>query len=113
MPPVTLASFDGFCRGLQGSNFVVQWGGSHVHKVGPKLFAFSMDGYIFKATAVSFAMLTEKGLGRRAPYLRQGHWLHVRADALKQAELFGHIEQSYRMAVAALTRAQRRELGLE
>lgn len=109
----TLSAFDRFCRGLKGSNFVVQWGGCHVHKVGPKLFALSMDGYIFKATPVSFALLTEQGLAVRAPYLRQGYWLRVESDALARADLFRYIEDSYRMAVASLTRAQRRELGLD
>lgn len=109
----SLAAFDRFCKGLAGSNFVVQWGGCHVHKVGPKLFALSMmHGYVFKATPVSFAMLTEQGLAKRAPYLRQGFWLHVQADVLTSAEFFGYVEESYRLAVAALTRAQRAKLGL-
>ena len=109
----SLAAFDRFCRGLQGTNFVVQWGGCHVHKVGPKLTALSMEGgYVFKATPMGFALLTEQGLARRAPYLRQGYWLYVEKDALKQAELFAYLRESYRLAVAALTRAQRRELGL-
>jgi predicted DNA-binding protein (MmcQ/YjbR family) len=109
-----LAAFDRYCRGLKGSNFVVQWGGCHVHKVGPKLIAFSLEGgYVFKATPMAFALLTEQGLARRAPYLRQGYWLYVEQGALKQADLFGYLQDSYRLAVAALTRAQRRELGLD
>jgi predicted DNA-binding protein (MmcQ/YjbR family) len=108
-----LAAFDRYCRGLKGSNFVVQWGGCHVHKVGPKLIAFSLEGgYVFKATPMAFALLTEQRLAR-APYLRQGYWLYVAQDALKQADFFSYLAESYRLAVAALTRAQRRELGLD
>jgi len=92
----------------------VQWGGCHVYKAGPKLVAFSLEGgYVFKATPMGFALLTEQGLARRAPYLRQGYWLYVEQGALPQAELFSYLRESHRLAVASLTRAQRRELGLD
>lgn len=112
----SLAAFDAFCRGLPGANFIVQWGESHVHKVGPRLFAIgnlSDEGFVFKATPVGFALLREQGLAERAPYLRRGHWLHVAPNALKKTELFGYLAESHRLAVRALTRAQRRELGLD
>ncbi len=111
----SLAAFDGFCQGLPGASFVVQWGESHVHKVGPKLFAIGNlndAGFVFKATPMGFALLREQGLATRAPYLTRGHWLHVAPKALKKAELFGYLAESHRLAVAALTRVQRRELGL-
>jgi predicted DNA-binding protein (MmcQ/YjbR family) len=112
---ISLAVFDAFCQGLPGANFVVQWGDSHVHKVGPRLFAIGNlpgAGFVFKATPVGFAILMEQGLAVRAPYLRRGHWVAVAPNALKQAELFAYVRESHRLAVAALTRAQRRELGL-
>lgn len=110
----SLAAFDRFCRELPGSNFIVQWGDCHVHKVGPKLVAFSMEGgYVFKATPMGFALLTEQRLAQRAPYLRRGYWLYTEKGALKQAEFFAYLQESYRLAVAALTRVQRRELGLD
>ena len=31
--------FNDFCRGLPASNYSLQWGGSHVWKVGAKVFA--------------------------------------------------------------------------
>ena len=111
----SLAAFDAFCQELPGANFVVQWGDSHVHKVGPKLFAIgnlSDDGFVFKATPLGFTMLLEQGQATRAPYLRRGHWVHVAPKALKRAELFSYLRESHRLAVAALTRATRRELGL-
>lgn len=112
----SLAAFDAFCQGLPGANFVVQWGESHVHKVGAKLFAIGNltdDGFVFKATPLGFTLLLEQKLAERAPYLRRGHWVHVAPRALKQAELFSYLKESHRLAVAALTRAQRRELGLD
>lgn len=111
-----LAAFDAFCQGLPGASFVVQWGESHVHKVGPRLFAIGNltdDGFVFKATPLGFEMLMAQGKAVRAPYLRRGHWVHVAPTALKRAELFGYLAESHRLAVAALTRAQRRELGLD
>jgi len=111
-----LAAFDGFCQGLPGAAFVVQWGESHVHKVGGKLFAIGNlreAGFVFKATPLGFTLLLEQGLAERAPYLRRGHWVYVAPKALKQAELFSYVRESHRLAVAALTRAARRELRLD
>jgi predicted DNA-binding protein (MmcQ/YjbR family) len=112
----SLAAFDMFCQGLPGTNFIVQWGDSHVHKVGPRLFAIgnlSDEGFVFKATPLGFTILLEQGLAERAPYLRRGHWVHVEPRALKRAELFSYLQESHRLAVASLTRAARRELGLD
>jgi predicted DNA-binding protein (MmcQ/YjbR family) len=111
----SLAAFDAFCQGLPGASFIVQWGESHVHKVGGKLFAIgnlSDEGFVFKATPLAFEMLLEQGLASRAPYLTRGHWVHVEPRALSKAELFEHLRESHNLAVASLTRAARRELGL-
>ena len=116
----SLAAFDRFCRGLPGSSFVVQWGGCHVHKVGPKLFAVGageagfggVGGFVFKATPLADQILREQGLAIRAPYLRRGTWVRVEAGAMRPAELFSYIAESYRLAVAAMTKAARRELGV-
>ncbi len=112
-----LAAFDKFCAGLPGSHMVVQWGGSHVHKVGAKMFAVGggfpgEDAYVFKATPLAFQILREQGQATRAPYLPRGNWLRVEGDAMSRKELFVHIEQSYRLIAASLTKAQRAELGL-
>jgi predicted DNA-binding protein (MmcQ/YjbR family) len=112
----SLAAFDAFCQGLPGVNFIVQWGESHVHKVGGKLFAIgnlSDEGFVFKATPLGFEMLLGQGQASRAPYLTRGHWVHVAPKALKRAELFSYLRESHRLAVASLTRAARRELGLD
>ena len=112
-----LAAFDKFCAKLPGSHMVVQWGGSHVHKVGPKMFAvgggFSgEDAYVFKAMPLAFQVLREQELATRAPYLPRGNWLRVEGGAMSGKELFAHIEQSYRMIAATLTKAEKARLGL-
>jgi predicted DNA-binding protein (MmcQ/YjbR family) len=94
---------------------VVQWGGSHVHKVGGKVFAignFTGDAaYVFKATPLSFEILREQGAAVRPPYLRRGTWLQV-TDGVADAELKALLRQSYDIVAAGLTRAARAELGI-
>lgn len=112
-----LAAFDRFCAKLPGSHMVVQWGESHVHKIGPKVFAIGggfpgEDGYVFKASPLAFQLLREQGLASRAPYLRRGTWLRVEGGVLSDAALFEYIAESHRLVAASLTRAQRAELGL-
>jgi predicted DNA-binding protein (MmcQ/YjbR family) len=38
-----LEAFDALCASLPGATMVVQWGESHVHKVGGKVFAMAAD----------------------------------------------------------------------
>lgn len=115
-----LAAFDRFCKRLPGSEYVVQWGGSHVHKVGGKLFALASDwmrggedfAYIFKAAPMAFEILLEQGVAARAPYLRRGYWVIVESAALPDADLRGYIADSHRIVAASLTKAARARLGL-
>lgn len=70
-------AFEAFCLSLPAATMVVQWGGAHVFKVGGKVFAIAgqdgddLDGaYVFKTSELSFEILTESGLARRAPTCR-------------------------------------------
>ena len=45
-------SFNDFCAGLPATSHVVQWGGSHVWKVGGKVFA--IGGWASQAPAFTF-----------------------------------------------------------
>jgi len=71
---MTAEEFNAFCRSLPATTSVVQWGGSHVWKVGGKVFAIGNgpDGDVsvtFKAGDISYEVLkTQPGL-RPAPYL--------------------------------------------
>jgi predicted DNA-binding protein (MmcQ/YjbR family) len=38
---MTYEEFNAFCRALPATTYVVQWGGSHVWKVGGKVFAIA------------------------------------------------------------------------
>jgi predicted DNA-binding protein (MmcQ/YjbR family) len=99
---------------------VVQWGGSHVYKVGPKVFAmwsFASDppksGFIFKTTDLTFEILLEAGLGHRAPHF-QRNWVQISSfDALTDEDLSHYVLESHRMVVKSLTRRCRLSLGLE
>ncbi len=41
---MTLEEFDALCRDLPGAEMVVQWGQSHVYKIGGKVFAIGRRG---------------------------------------------------------------------
>jgi len=119
---VRFEDFDAYCQGLPAASLVVQWGGTHVYKVGDKIFALSGLGYgdeaegtyIFKASEISFEMLTEAGLAVRAPYLPRGGWLALKSrEALEDDELKAYLAQSHALVAAGLSRRERRRLGLD
>jgi predicted DNA-binding protein (MmcQ/YjbR family) len=119
---VRFEDFDAYCQGLPAASLVVQWGGTHVYKVGEKIFALSGLGhgdgdegtYVFKASEISFEMLTEAGLAVRAPYLPRGGWLALKSrDALEDDELRAYLAQSHALVAAGLSRRERRRLGLD
>ena len=117
---MTRAEFNAFCGAMKATSHVVQWGNSDVWKVGDKLFALcgwyeGGDAFTFKVGDIAFEVLgVEPGI-RPAPYLasRGMKWLQVfEADALSEASLRDHIEESYRLVVAGMTRKKRAELGI-
>ena len=113
-------AFNDFCGALKASTHVVQWGNADVWKVGDKVFAIAgwndgQDAYTFKASDIAYEVLQDSPGIRPAPYLasRGMKWLQVFEDpGLSDAELQDHIEMSYDMVVAKLTRKKRTELGL-
>ena len=48
---MTRDQFDAFCRSLPATTFVIQWGGSHVWKVGGKVFAISSERNVSERNA--------------------------------------------------------------
>ncbi|MDN5787314.1 MmcQ/YjbR family DNA-binding protein [Pseudorhodobacter sp.] len=113
---MTRDEINAFCQSLRASTHVVQWGGSDVWKVGGKVFAVVSDsGVSFKASEIAFEVLqTQDGL-RPAPYLasRGLKWLqnYGPPGGLSDPELRRHIEASYDMILAGLTKKKRAELG--
>lgn len=117
---MTLAEYDAYCAALPATHTVIQWGGAHVWKVGPKVFALGReeDGAFsvsFKVSDMAFEMLrTEPGL-RPAPYLasRGLKWIqHFSGESMDDAGLRAYLAESHRLIAAKLTRAMRTSLGL-
>ena len=113
-------AFEAHCLSLRGATFSVQWGGTHVFKVGGKIFALAgglverrATGYMFKTSDMAYELLIEAGLARPAPYLARAKWVQLTSNAaLPDAELAAYLNQAHALVAAKLTRAARRELGL-
>ena len=121
---MTLAEFNRVCEALPHTHHVIQWGGSHVWKVGGatgKMFAigsFAEGGALqitFKCSAMSYDLLrTQPGL-RPAPYLasRGMMWIQRTSRAsMRDAALRDYLSASYQLASRNLTKAAQRRLGL-
>ena len=117
---MTYAAFNRFCRSLPATTYVMQWGGSHVWKVGGKVFAIGgwaddWLGVTFKVSPLGFEILKEQPGLRPAPYLasRGLKWIqHFGLPGLSDAELRGYIQESHAIVAAGLSAKRRRELGL-
>ena len=118
--PVTYDEFNAFCRALPATTYVVQWGGSHVWKVGGKVFAIGGwdDGdarFTFKVTDISFEMLKDQPGLRPAPYLasRGMTWIqHYAKPGLSDEDLREYLRQSHRIVSLGLSKKKQKELGL-
>ena len=105
---------------MKATSHVVQWGNADVWKVGDKVFAIcgwneGRDAFTFKVGEIAFEVLgAEPGI-RPAPYLasRGMKWLQVYEDgALSDDSLKEHIEESYRLVAAGISKKKRAELGI-
>lgn len=120
---MTLDEYDSFCASLPCAAHAVQWGGSHVWKVGGKVFAIAGleagggdPAVTFKCSGMSFALLKDRPGVRPAPYLasRGMTWLQrTHAASMDDAALRDYLRESHRLVAAGLTRRARRELGLD
>jgi predicted DNA-binding protein (MmcQ/YjbR family) len=119
--PVTYDDYNAFCGSLPATSHVVQWGGSHVWKVGTKVFAIGGwdDGtgprFTFKVSEIAYEML--KGLLglRPAPYFasRGMKWIqHHGEPGLSDGELKDYLRESHRIVSLGLTKKMQRTLGL-
>ncbi|MEL7042930.1 MAG: MmcQ/YjbR family DNA-binding protein [Pseudomonadota bacterium] len=116
-----LDGYNGFCATLTATEKVVQWGESHVWKVGGKVFAVAGwregDAFAvtFKVTPLSFEIMKEQPGLRPAPYLasRGMKWIqHYRAPGLSDEDLKAYIETSHRLVADGLSKKKQKELGL-
>jgi predicted DNA-binding protein (MmcQ/YjbR family) len=108
---MTLDDYNEFCATLPATTSVVQWGGSHVWKVGPKMFAiFSFPtiggtGITFKTSPMSYELLKQQKGCRPAPYLaaRGMTWIQcVSNESLSDNDVKLYIAESRRLVFETL-----------
>lgn len=117
---MTYDKFNKFCRTLPATTYVVQWGGSHVWKVGGKVFAIGgwqddEPGFTFKVSETSYEILKAQPGLRPAPYLasRGVTWIqHFAKPGLSDDELKDYIRQSHLIVSRGLPKKKQIELGL-
>ena len=118
---MTYEEYNAFCGSLPVTTHVVQWGGSHVWKVGGKVFAGGgwnddgLTGISFKVSEIAFEMLKDHPGLRPAPYLasRGMKWIqHFDAPGLSDEELKEYLAESHRIVSLGLTKKLQKELGL-
>jgi predicted DNA-binding protein (MmcQ/YjbR family) len=117
---MTYEEYNAFCASLPATTHVVQWGGSHVWKVGGKVFAIGgwdndQPSFTFKVSEIGYEVLKEQPGLRPAPYLasRGLKWIqHYAEPGLSDEELRDYIRDSHEMIARALPKKRRRELGL-
>ena len=117
---MTYEEYNAFCGALPATSHVVQWGGSHVWKVGGKVFAVGgwADGepaYTFKVSDLSYEILKEQPGLRPAPYLasRGMKWIqHYAQPGLADDALKDYLRESHRIVASGLSKKKQHELGL-
>jgi predicted DNA-binding protein (MmcQ/YjbR family) len=116
---MTRDAFNAYCAAFDHATHVVQWGGADVWKIGGKVFAVGFwsgktAGITFKTSDMVYEILRDRPGCRPAPYFasRGMKWIQWTDDAMPEADLRGHLADSYDLVAAKLTRAVRRSLGL-
>ena len=117
---MTYKEFNKFCRALPATTYVMQWGGSHVWKVGGKVFAIGgwqddEPSFTFKVSDIAYEMLKDRPGLRPAPYLasRGMKWIqHFAKPGLSEQALRDYIRQSHATVSQGLSKKKRIALGL-
>lgn len=118
---MTYDEYNNFCRALLATSYVVQWGGSHVWKVGGKVFAIGGWGqsgkpaFTFKTSTLNFDVLSDQPGFRPAPYLasRGMKWIQqYDVQENNDDELKYYLNESHRLVSLGLAKKTQRELGL-
>ena len=111
--------FNHFCRSLPATTYVVQWGGSHVWKVGGKVFAIGgwakdEPAFTFKTSDLHFNLLQEEPGYRPAPYMasRGMKWIQRYQSIDSDEQLQYYIKDSHRIVSLGLSKKRQKELGL-
>ena len=118
---MTLSEYNRYCESLAHTTHVVQWGGSHVWKIGGKVFAIGGDNgpeglrVSFKVSDLAFDILKEQPGCRGAPHLasRGMKWIQrYSGEAVDDAALRDYLAESDRLVSLGLTKKRQKELGL-
>lgn len=118
---MTQDEYNKYCKSLKSTTYVNQWGGSHVWKVGRKVFAiagWSKNDELavsFKVSDHNFEVLRDRPGFRPAPYLasRGMKWIQQYDTSGDLAEeLKYYISESHRIVSLGLSKVKQRELGL-
>lgn len=117
---MTYSQFNAFCSALKATTYVMQWGDSHVWKVGGKVFAIGGWGengpaFTFKVSEMGFEILRDMPGLRPAPYLasRGLKWIqHYGKPGLSARDLKDYLRQSHYLVSRGLSKKKRRELDL-
>lgn len=118
---MTYDEFNRFCRSLPVTSYAVQWGNSHVWKVGEKVFAIggweksSQPAFTFKTSDLNFEVLKDEKGFRPAPYMasRGMQWIQQYESSKKtDTQLQYYLKESHRLVSLGLTKKKQKELGL-
>jgi len=113
--------FNELCSSFQATWYLVQWGGSHVWKVGGKVFAIGgwekseRPAFTFKTSEQNFYFLRDEPGYRAAPYFasRGMKWIQqYDASGKKDDELKYYLKESHRIVSLGLSKKKQKELGL-
>jgi len=116
---LTYDEFNQYCKSLSATTYVSQWGGSHVWKVGGKVFAVggwendAGTAISFKVSEGDFVFMQEEAGFRGAPYMasRGMKWIQIYdMKGIENAELESYLNNSYRLVWNGLTKKKQREL---
>ncbi len=114
-------TFNQFCQSLSATTYVMQWGDSHVWKVGGKVFAIGgweyrgEPAFTFKVSELHFNLLQDEEGFRPAPYMasRGMQWIQqYDASESKDEALKYYISESYQLVRSGLTKKKQKELDL-
>lgn len=119
---MTYEEFNDFCQTLPATTYVMQWGSSHVWKVGGKVFAIGgwdksreQPAFTFKVSDHNYMVLQDQPGFRPAPYLasRGMKWIQqYEVNADNTDELKYYLTESHRIVSLGLTKKKQKELGL-
>ena len=118
---MTYEEFNKFCGAIPTTSHVIQWGGSHVWKVGGKVFAIGgwenagKAAFTFKTSELNFHFLSDQPGYRPAPYLasRGMKWIQqYDVPGTEDDELMYYLTESHRIVSLGLTKKKQKELGL-